>query len=207
MSNFFSTLLTSLMKEKKLSKQALANEIGISRQAISQFANGANLPSLEKLIALAEYFNVSMDFLLGRSVLLKKPDGILEYCFKATKSLQIGKIKYSFGILRNGNFFKRFLFVDEIEGDLIDVIIDSTSQYEFLSLTYLLNQELDLNYDALHNNGVDIIIKYRGKYQELCIDMAESARFGYVDYEKYLDDWLKLSSEEKVKRINEIMAE
>lgn len=59
--------LNILMNQNKVTKQALANTIGLSRPAVSQFANGANLPSVEKLVAIADYFNVSVDYLLGLS--------------------------------------------------------------------------------------------------------------------------------------------
>lgn len=59
--------LNLLMQENSISKQALANAIGTSRPAVSQFANGVNLPSIEKLVAIAEHLDVSTDYLLGLS--------------------------------------------------------------------------------------------------------------------------------------------
>ncbi|ACV63239.1 transcriptional regulator, XRE family [Desulfofarcimen acetoxidans DSM 771] len=65
--NIFAKRLSLLIKENKASKQAVANAINISRPAISQFASGENLPSAEKLVALADFFGVSIDYLVGRS--------------------------------------------------------------------------------------------------------------------------------------------
>jgi len=65
--NIFSQRLSLLIKKNKMSKQSVANAINISRQAVSQFANGENLPSVEKLVALADFFDVSLDYLVGRS--------------------------------------------------------------------------------------------------------------------------------------------
>lgn len=59
--------LNLLMSNNKVTKQALADGINVKRQAASQFANGNNLPSLPTLVAIAEYFNVSVDYLLGLS--------------------------------------------------------------------------------------------------------------------------------------------
>lgn len=67
MKNIFSQRLSLLIKKNKMSKQSVANAINISRQAVSQFANGENLPSVEKLVALADFFDVSLDYLVGRS--------------------------------------------------------------------------------------------------------------------------------------------
>ncbi|AGL01127.1 helix-turn-helix domain-containing protein [Desulfoscipio gibsoniae] len=63
----FSERLSLLINKNKLSKQAVANAINVSRPAVSQFANGENLPSVEKLVALADFFDVSIDYLVGRS--------------------------------------------------------------------------------------------------------------------------------------------
>ncbi len=63
----FAQRLNLLLEQHNITKQALGDAIGVSRPAISQFANGANLPSIDKLVALAEYFKVSVDYLLGIS--------------------------------------------------------------------------------------------------------------------------------------------
>lgn len=61
----FATRLNSLMKANSVTQQALATAIGTSRPAVTQFANGSNLPSIEKLVAIAKYLDVSTDYLLG----------------------------------------------------------------------------------------------------------------------------------------------
>lgn len=65
--NIFSKRLLSLRKEKNLSTRALAAEIGISQQAISQFEKEATYPHCNTLCAIADYFDVSLDYLCGRS--------------------------------------------------------------------------------------------------------------------------------------------
>lgn len=63
----FSTRLLALRKEKNLSTRALANAIGISQQAISQFEKEVTYPHCNTLVALADFFDVSLDYLTGRS--------------------------------------------------------------------------------------------------------------------------------------------
>lgn len=65
--NFFAERLSELRAFHKLTTVALANEIGVSKQAISQFEKAQNYPHCNTLIALADYFNVSLDYLVGRS--------------------------------------------------------------------------------------------------------------------------------------------
>jgi transcriptional regulator with XRE-family HTH domain len=63
----FSTRLKLLRKQNNITMQTLATAVGKKRPAISQFELGTNLPSIDTLIAIANYFNVSIDYLLGLS--------------------------------------------------------------------------------------------------------------------------------------------
>lgn len=47
--------------------EALAKEVNATKAAIGNFENGNKKPSLDALIALANFFDVSMDYLVGRS--------------------------------------------------------------------------------------------------------------------------------------------
>lgn len=61
----FAERLKELMNEKKLNAPALAKEIGANRTTISELLRGNYLPSAKHLVAIAEYFNCSADYLLG----------------------------------------------------------------------------------------------------------------------------------------------
>ncbi|MDH7577151.1 MAG: helix-turn-helix transcriptional regulator [Bacillota bacterium] len=63
----FQERLRELRKTRKLSQTKLAAEVGISQRVISDFENGTGLPSFNVLIALADFFDVSLDYLVGRS--------------------------------------------------------------------------------------------------------------------------------------------
>jgi transcriptional regulator with XRE-family HTH domain len=60
----FHEKLQKLRKEKGLSQEALAEILGVSRQAISKWESGQTYPETDKLIALSEIFGVSLDHLL-----------------------------------------------------------------------------------------------------------------------------------------------
>lgn len=61
----FNENLRNLRKEKDLSQDYLAAKLNVSGQTISKWKNGSAMPNLNKLIELAEFFEVSMDTLLG----------------------------------------------------------------------------------------------------------------------------------------------
>ena len=63
----FPTNLRTLLDERKSTITALARELGITRQAVSQYADGTGQPNADKLKRIADYFNVSTDWLLGRA--------------------------------------------------------------------------------------------------------------------------------------------
>ena len=53
--------LIQLRRKSGLSQEQLADKIGVSRQAISKWECGQSTPELEKLMAMSELFNVSLD--------------------------------------------------------------------------------------------------------------------------------------------------
>lgn len=56
--------LVALRKEKNLSQESLANELGISRQAVSKWERAEASPDTDNLILLAKLYGVSLDELL-----------------------------------------------------------------------------------------------------------------------------------------------
>lgn len=65
--NIFSSRLFALRKESGLSQKALADILDLSDAAITMMEKGRRSPSFEVLCALADYFDVSLDYLVGRS--------------------------------------------------------------------------------------------------------------------------------------------
>lgn len=61
------THLIELRKKSKLSQEELAERIGVSQKSISKYEQQTVRPSWEALIAMADLFNVTVDYLLGRS--------------------------------------------------------------------------------------------------------------------------------------------
>ena len=54
-----------LRKRSGLSQEQLAEQLNVSRQAISKWESGASVPESEKLIAISKYFGVSIDYLVS----------------------------------------------------------------------------------------------------------------------------------------------
>lgn len=64
--NILAVRLRQLMDGTGTTQQQLADKTGCSRQSIAQYMDGSNAPNIDKLILIAEFFNVSIDYLVGK---------------------------------------------------------------------------------------------------------------------------------------------
>lgn len=72
----FSERLKSLREKKEITQRELAKLINIASSTLAMYETGRRKPDFETLIKLADFFDVSTDYLLGRSNEndYKKPD-------------------------------------------------------------------------------------------------------------------------------------
>ncbi len=63
----FQNIFRKLRTSSNLTQSAIAEKIGISRSTIGMYETGAREPDFETLEKIADYFNVDIDFLLGRT--------------------------------------------------------------------------------------------------------------------------------------------
>ncbi|MBQ7031950.1 MAG: helix-turn-helix domain-containing protein [Bacilli bacterium] len=68
MNNKFSENLKKIRKDNNLSQEQLADEIGVSRQAISKWESAVAYPEMDKIIILSEKFNLNIDDLLHKDI-------------------------------------------------------------------------------------------------------------------------------------------
>lgn len=64
--------LKEIRKKKNLNQQKIALDLSISRESISYYENGKRSPSVETLVLLSNYFNVSIDYLITGKEFTKK---------------------------------------------------------------------------------------------------------------------------------------
>ena len=63
---FANNRIAELRKEKSLSQRQLASALGTSQANLSRWEQGLNEPSIIECWKIADYFEVSIDFLCGR---------------------------------------------------------------------------------------------------------------------------------------------
>lgn len=59
--------LKKLRKQKNLTQIALQMQTGIDQALLSKFENGTRIPPTETLMLLADFYDVSMDYIMGRT--------------------------------------------------------------------------------------------------------------------------------------------
>ena len=73
MTRGFSERMSELRRRKGASQRTAAAELGISQALLSHYENGAREPGLNFVCRVCDYYNVTADYLLGRS---PNPDGV-----------------------------------------------------------------------------------------------------------------------------------
>ena len=59
--------LKELRKKKGISQLRLATDLNTTQNTISRYETGEREPGVDELIKIADYFNVSVDYLIGRT--------------------------------------------------------------------------------------------------------------------------------------------
>lgn len=59
--------IKELMSEQELNQVKLAEKVGVKQNTISSWLNNKKQPSITSLWLLADYFNVEIDYLVGRT--------------------------------------------------------------------------------------------------------------------------------------------
>jgi transcriptional regulator with XRE-family HTH domain len=68
MNSSFSRIITLLRKERGYSQKKAAGDLGISQALLSHYEKGIRECGLDFVVRVADYYNVSCDYLLGRTL-------------------------------------------------------------------------------------------------------------------------------------------
>ncbi len=67
MSRGVNMILRKIRKEKGISQLKLALDLNTSQNTISRYETGEREPGINELIKIADYFDISIDYLVGRT--------------------------------------------------------------------------------------------------------------------------------------------
>ena len=71
-------IIKTLLEKNNLTQKSLTDYLGINKNAFTNWLNGNNVSYIKHLPQIAEFFNVSVDYLLGREEIKTEPT-ILAY--------------------------------------------------------------------------------------------------------------------------------
>ncbi|NLM05359.1 MAG: helix-turn-helix domain-containing protein [Tissierellia bacterium] len=78
MDKTFKERFKSLRRERGLTQEEMGGILKVSKQAVSNYENGKRQPELETLEVIAEYFNVDMNYLIGRSEIKNSHENLMK---------------------------------------------------------------------------------------------------------------------------------
>ena len=90
-------IINDLLKEKGISASKMMKDLGFSSGLFSQWKKGLQNPSRKKLEMIAQYFNVSVDYLLGTPQIIQVYDendnyDEIETCQHPTKQIELARL-------------------------------------------------------------------------------------------------------------------
>ena len=78
--------LKTLREERGVSQQTVANYVGTTQQSIHRYENGLYEPDLRTVMKIADYYEVSVDFLIGHTDIRHKYEKIDKYDLNETEA-------------------------------------------------------------------------------------------------------------------------
>ena len=97
----FPIRLKNLRQSKELNQVQLASKLGVKKQSVSNWENGNIMPSIDMLIKIADFFNVSTDYLLGRQTPQETAPALLDVTGLTQEQLE--HIQFIVDDLRNSD--------------------------------------------------------------------------------------------------------
>ena len=220
MNNKFSENLKKIRKDNNLSQEQLADELGVSRQAISKWESAVAYPEMDKIITLCEKFNLNIDDLLHKDI--REVKGEEESKKNLNKYVDdfLNFITNTINMFSNMSFKSKCkcLFEQFIIGTVLLVVclIIGTLGQDLLSgifgvipdkLYYILHSILHLVYGifAIMSSVIIMVHIYKTRY----LDYYEKIKKEVVEQEENLnedDKILDISDKgEKIDKKNKIL--
>lgn len=154
----FASRLRELMDNANVTQQVLAHHISVTRQAISQYAEGSAQPTIEKLFKIAQFFNVSADYLIGNSDIksvemrdkaINAQLGLSEITIKELSKAEVEKRRLSEVAKNTGKAIPQYMKAPMNLSNCINILFDdyvnNPDSSALLTIMEVLSYERELN--------------------------------------------------------------
>lgn len=227
MANIFGERLEILMNERKLTQVRLADDLQMKKQSINSYLKGKSRPELDALMRFADYFDCSIDFLLGREEYrshsqMKSYDQMIEENFKNSLNfLGVDKREYYLQAITyltrsyhatEGKHYSSKHFdltmgvIEQItEITMLIAKIDNNTQ-ENKSVTCHIDGEKAVTIDS-HSAEYVLILRHllQKAMDEVCSEIKELGSIGFSNLEEHfpLADTILNSSKRNTQQMAE----
>lgn len=154
MSKSFGNTISYLRKEKGLSQKQASEDLGISQALLSHYEKGIRECSLDFVVKIADYYNVSCDYLLGRTAERNMEENISNESLNNRSMLEnlnskviMNSIEFIFRILTEIN-------QREITKNTSEIIM--IELYSIIRSLYKINPDNDENFFNTSHNNYDL---------------------------------------------------
>ena len=117
----FNEKLQELRKQKGLTQEQLAEQLYVSRTAVSKWESGRGFPNIESLKAIAKFFKVSLDELLSGEEILEIAEADQKEKTRTVRDLIFGLLDFGMVLLLFLPFFGQRLGDDLQEVSLLNL--------------------------------------------------------------------------------------
>lgn len=189
----FGENLQKLRKEKGISQEQLAEQLGVTRQSVSKWESGASYPEMDKIVALCNMFHCDMDALINKDITeereRKDATGVVKNLFQSAANY-VKKTIY---------LFEHKSFKDIVK--LLAQIIIIVCVILCFSIPFMLLKEIVISLFYTGNNWFSMFFSkfwefiFNASYAVLAI-----ATFLYIFKVKFLDgeEVVEIIEEEEV---------
>ena len=182
MNNNLANNLKKIRKDNNLSQEQLAEELGVSRQAISKWESGISYPEMDKILQLCKKFDLNIDSLLNKDIREAKGEEISKKNIKNTIDSFLKYVTDSVNKIKC--IIEEFLIIVILF--LIAIIFAGILQTSLISI---------LNY--LPDSAAEIILGIIKLIYNLLVTIIIVVITTYIFKERYLNYYRKTNKEEK----------
>lgn len=154
--------INKLLAQKNVMQKELADHLGIQHNTISYYLKGERVPDHEKLVAIAEYFNVSTDYLLGRTETETVDEDIQMICnYTGLNEAAVKRLQKRMRFYPENDILSYFIAPKSKSRYFNDLINISFSLAEYDDMYSLVVDELNSieeRIDDLSENEINLIL-------------------------------------------------
>lgn len=161
--------IRNLRENKKVTQSALASFLGLSPSTIGMYEQDRRKPDYETLEAIADYFNVNLDYLIKSTPYEKKTKFTVPVLGKVTAGIPIDAVEYivdyeeiSEEMASKGDYFGLQIKGDSMEpkfseGDVVIVRKQSTIQSGEIAIVLINGDEATIKKVMLFEGGLNLV--------------------------------------------------